>query len=211
MSGSRDKILLTLLNHPNATISDLADAAKINAISVRHHLSNLLADNLIHAEEERHGVGRPRLVYSLSDKGMEQFPTSYLRLTNHLLEQMRLLLPDDTLNKLFDKVASEITSGYLENVKGLSIDERLNLIKRLLEDEGFIIEWEKTKDQYEIHEISCPYHNIGRYHPEICSIDQAVISKLLDIPVSRMTCILSGDNHCTYIVPSALKKVDHVR
>ncbi|MGB8251891.1 MAG: hypothetical protein WCF08_01640 [Anaerolineaceae bacterium] len=205
MSGTREKILLTLLNHPNATINDLAIAAKINGISVRHHLSSLQADNLIHSEEERHGVGRPRLVYSLSEKGMEQFPTSYLKLTNHLLEQMRSLLPDSTMNKLFDKVATAIVAGYQDKIKDLSIEERLNMIKKLLEEEGFIIEWVKTKSQYEIHEIRCPYHHIGRSHPEICSIDQAVISKLLDIPVNRMTCILRGDNLCTYIVPSGIK------
>ncbi len=205
MSSTREKILLTLLNHPKATISDLADAAKINAISVRHHLSILQADNLIHAEEERHGVGRPRLVYSLSEKGMEQFPTSYLKLTNHLLEQMRSILPDAVMNKIFDKVATAITAGYQDKVKDLSMEERLNLIKRVLEEEGFIIEWEKNRDKYEINEISCPYHHIGRNHPEICSIDLAVISKLLEIPVNRMGCILRGDNHCTYIIPSGIK------
>ncbi len=206
MPGTREKILLTLLNHPNATINDLAIAAKINAISVRHHLSSLQAGNLIHSEEERHGVGRPRLVYSLSEKGMEQFPTSYLKLTNHLLEQIHALLPDATLSKLLDKVASAIASSYQDKIKNLSTEQRLDLIKRLLEEEGFIIEWEKSKDQYEIREISCPYYHIGRAHPEICSIDQAVISKLLEIPVKRMTCILRGDNICTYIVPAGIKR-----
>lgn len=206
MSATREKILFTLLNHPQATINDLAEAAKINAISVRHHLSTLQADNLIQAEEERHGVGRPRLVYSLSEKGMEQFPTSYLRLTNQLLEQMHALLPEATINKIFDKVASEIVSGIDSKSKDLPLDERLDLIKVLLEQEGFIINWEKTKDGYEIHEISCPYPHISRNHPEICTIDQAIISKLLDIPVNRLTCILRGDNHCTYIVPTGSKR-----
>ena len=44
MNSTRDRILKTLLTHPNATISDLADAVDINTISVRHHLTNLLAD-----------------------------------------------------------------------------------------------------------------------------------------------------------------------
>jgi DeoR family suf operon transcriptional repressor len=206
MSGTREKILVTLLNHPRSTISDLALAAGINAISVRHHLSSLQAGDLILSEEERHGVGRPRLVYSLTEKGVEQFPTSYLKLTNHLLEQMQAILPDAMLKKVLDRVAADIAAGYIDQVKGLPMNERLNLVKRLLKEEGFLIEWKKTANGYEIREVSCPYHHVGRGHPEICSIDQAVLSKLLEIPVTRISCILRGDNHCTYIIPSGNKR-----
>lgn len=83
------------------------------------------------------------------------------------------------------------------------MDERLDMIKRFLSEEGFLIEWKKSSEGYEIREISCPYHHIGRGHPEICSIDQSVLSNLLEIPVTRISCILRGDNHCTYIIPSA--------
>jgi DeoR family transcriptional regulator, suf operon transcriptional repressor len=206
MSGTREKILVTLLNNPRSTISDLAVAAGINAISVRHHLASLQAADLIQSEEERHGVGRPRLVYSLSEKGVEQFPTSYLKLTNHLLEQMQAILPEAMLKKVLDQVAEDITAGYIDQVKGLPMNERLNLIKRLLKEEGFLIEWKNTVDGYEIREISCPYHHVGRGHPEICSIDQAILSKLLEIPVTRISCILRGDNHCTYIIPPENKR-----
>jgi predicted ArsR family transcriptional regulator len=50
-------------------------------------------EGLIAAEEERHGVGRPRLVYSLTEDGMEKFPTKYLRLTTRLLAQMKESMP----------------------------------------------------------------------------------------------------------------------
>jgi len=74
MKSTRERILQTLLVNPHSTISDLAEAVKINNISVRHHLINLLAEGYIVAEEERHGVGRPRLVYSLSQAGQENSP-----------------------------------------------------------------------------------------------------------------------------------------
>ena len=89
MKSTRDKILFTLLKKPQSTISDLAEAVNINSISVRHHLSSLQADSLIVAEEVRHGVGRPRLVYSLTEEGLERFPTRYFRLTNRILNRVR--------------------------------------------------------------------------------------------------------------------------
>ncbi|HEX2994159.1 MAG TPA: winged helix-turn-helix transcriptional regulator, partial [Anaerolineales bacterium] len=62
----KDKILQALLRKPKITINELAEAVGINPISVRHHLTNLQMEGLIAAEEERHGVGRPRLVYALT-------------------------------------------------------------------------------------------------------------------------------------------------
>jgi len=47
MKSTREKILLFLLKNPKSTISDLADAVTINTISVRHHMNNLLAEDLI--------------------------------------------------------------------------------------------------------------------------------------------------------------------
>src|SRR5262245_65485027 len=89
MKSTKDKILQTLLRHPKITINEIAEAVGINAISVRHHLSNLEKEGLIAAEEERHGVGRPRLMYLLTEDGMERFPTKYHRLTTRLMAQMK--------------------------------------------------------------------------------------------------------------------------
>ena len=93
MKSTRDRILQTLLEHPQSTVIDLANAVNINGISVRHHLSSLLADGLVVAEEVRHGVGRPKQVFSLTENGLERFPTRYLRLTNRLLDQLKRSLP----------------------------------------------------------------------------------------------------------------------
>ena len=71
MKSTRDRILQTLLHQPRASINKLAEAVGINPISVRHHLTNLQMEGLVDAQEERHGVGRPRLVYVLTQEGME--------------------------------------------------------------------------------------------------------------------------------------------
>ena len=205
MTSTRDKILQFLRRNPRSTISDLAVAAEINPISVRHHLSNLQAAGLIAGEEEKHGVGRPRLVYSLTENGMEKFPTRYLRFTSRLLDQLKESMPEAMVSKLFAQMADDLATEYQEQMKGLDIEERLDLVKTLLEDEGFDIEWEKTGNQYLINEITCPYYQIGQNHPEVCTIDQTLISKMLALPTSKVQCILSGDTHCTYVINSEME------
>ena len=203
MKSTRDRILQTLLKNPGATINDLAEAVGINPISVRHHLTNLQVEGLVNAEEERHGVGRPRLIYSLTEHGMEKFPTRYLRLTSRLLDQLKSTLPQPMVSKLFSEMAVSLAEVYAEQMQGLSMEERLELISNLLAEEGFTVEWEKTENEYKIHEITCPYLQIGQSHPEVCTVDQTLISKMLAVPAEKVQCILDGSAHCTYVVQPA--------
>jgi len=206
MKSTKDKILQTLLRHPRTTINDIAEAVGINPISVRHHLSNLEKEGLIAAEEERHGVGRPRLTYSLTQDGMEKFPTKYLQLTTRLLSQMKETMPAPAVANLFSQIAEDLASEYSSQIQGMSMEERLEFVKEMLAREGFTVEWEKKGSDYQIHEISCPYYQIGVAHPEVCTVDQTLISKMLALPASKVQCILDGGAHCTYVVhPTTVK------
>ncbi|HQV63338.1 MAG TPA: winged helix-turn-helix transcriptional regulator [Anaerolineales bacterium] len=203
MKSTRDKILQTLLQKPRSTINTLAEAVGINPISVRHHLTNLQMEGLVEGQEERHGVGRPRLVYVLTDEGMERFPTRYMQLTTRLLSQMKDTMPGPVVTELFNQIAEDMASHYSSDMRGLSMEERLNFVKEMLGREGFTVEWEKKGGQYEIHEISCPYYQIGVAHPEVCTVDQTLISKMLALPANKVQCILSGAAHCTYVISPA--------
>jgi len=200
MKSTRDRILKTLLTHPNATISDLAAAVNINTISVRHHLTNLLADGLIVANEIRHGVGRPRLVYSLSDSGQENFPTRYMNLSNLLLGQLKKTLTQDEIKDVFTKIAQTIADDQIEKTRNLTFEEKLNFLKNTLAAEGFMVEWEKTDSGYMIHEISCPFYHVGQLHPEVCILDQILITSILAMPTEKVFCVLNGDQNCAYLV-----------
>ena len=206
MKSTKDKILQTLLRRPRITINELAEAVDINPISVRHHLTNLQMEGLIAADEVRHGVGRPRLVYSLTQDGMERFPTKYLRLTTRLLAQMKETMPGPVVSQLFNQVAEDLANEYSSQIQGLSMEERLEFVKELLAQEGFTVEWEKKDGEYQIHEISCPYYQIGIAHPEVCTVDQTLISKMLALPANKVQCILDGGAHCTYVVQPAAAK-----
>jgi DeoR family transcriptional regulator, suf operon transcriptional repressor len=205
-SSTREKVLQTLLTRPRITINDLAENVGINPISVRHHISSLQAEGLVDSEEERHGVGRPRRVYYLTEAGVEKFPTRYIRLTVRLLEQLKETLPPAMVTRLFSQIAKDLFTDHVPvaDLDTLTLEERLVVMKDILRSEGFSIEWERTGDQYLIHETSCPYYHIGQDHPEVCSVDQIIISSVLSVPASKTKCILDGDNHCTYTIPANL-------
>jgi DeoR family suf operon transcriptional repressor len=206
MTSTRERVLNTLLTRPRANINDLAESVGINPISVRHHIARLEAEGLVTSDEELHGVGRPRRVYFLTEDGVEHFPTRYMRLTLRLLEQLKEIMPEQAVQKLFTSLAEGLVEDYTGEgqTDGLTMEERLDLLQKTLTQEGFNVEWEKQGDVYHIREINCPYLHISQNHPEVCSVDQKLISAFLDVPAEKVTCVLHGDAHCTYVVSEAL-------
>lgn len=203
---SRQRVLKTLLIQQRCTINELAEAVNINPISVRHHINKLEAEGLVTSYEERHGVGRPRRLYQLTDLGRELFPTRYLKLTTRLLSQLKDQLPPGMINNLFSQMAKDIAAEYEDVLADLSVEERLDLIQQLLSAEGFSVVWEKKGDDYYIEEVSCPYFHISLNHPEVCSVDQTIISTMLALPTEKVRCILKGDANCTFVVTGSENK-----
>jgi DeoR family suf operon transcriptional repressor len=206
MKTTREKVLITIKLHPKSTIMEIADQVDINAISVRHHLTNLQAEGLIMAEEERHGVGRPRLVYSLTDRGMENFPSRYFRLVNSLMDQIKETLPEKDINSIFHNMAEKLTSDYKPILAKMTLEERLELLKTILNNEGFDVEWEKQGKECCIKEISCPYFKIGDNHPEVCLFDKSIISNILGVPMNEISHQDREEDLCTYTINLADQK-----
>jgi predicted ArsR family transcriptional regulator len=182
------------------TVKELAEAASVSPVSVRHHLSSLQAQGLIEVEERRHGVGRPQHVYSLTEQALELFPTRYLRLTNRLIDEIKESLPEGKVIELFAAVASSMAESYAQQLKGLPLEERMQRLAELLSSEGFDADLQHRGDSLVIRELSCPYLRVGKKHPEVCQVDQDFIATALSLPVERVTCLLEGDAHCSYQV-----------
>jgi predicted ArsR family transcriptional regulator len=206
-NNTRSRVLRTLLLNQRRTVNELAESVGINPISVRHHVNKLEAEGLIESQEERHGVGRPRLVYSLTQIGMEQFPQRYLQLTLRLLEQLKSSLPAEVIGDIFREVAQGMAGEITKQVdlQELNLEQRLELLQRALVAEGFMVELEEENGDYYIVEASCPYHHVGEDYPEICIVDEELIARFADTSPKRVECILDGDKQCRYLIKPKAK------
>ena len=198
MKSTRDKILNTLLTQRQATIKQLSEVVGINGISVRHHLINLQAEGLVTAEEQRHGVGRPAFVYRLTEKGMERFPTNYLKLTNYLLTELEETLSPEEVEATFKRIGKKQAEESTNIDKNQPIEAQLEQLANQLASDRFMLSWKKEGDSIILQSDNCPYLHVGKEHPEICKIDETLFSEALGREVNLETCMLRGDPRCTY-------------
>ena len=198
--STRDIVLHTIMLNPQSKIDDLAEAADISPVTVRHHLNALQVDGLIEVESVRRQVGRPYYVYSLSEQGQELFPQRYFSLTNRLLDELKNQLPEEMVNNIFAGVVQSMIEDHKEEFESLTFEERLNYVIELLAEEGFMAQWEKSDDGYRIIEYGCPYISMGQKHMEVCTFDKELMVTVLEVPIEQHSCMLNGDDCCQFSV-----------
>lgn len=203
--STRDVILNTIKAQPKANVDELATAAEVSPVTVRHHLNSLQADGLIESQSVRRSVGRPYYVYSLSEKGQELFPKRYVRLTSRLLDELKAHLPEETVREVLNNVVDGVVNEHRGQFEHLSFEQRLDYLVELLADEGFLAKWEHTSEGYRLTEYSCPYLSLGENHSEICTIDRQLIVNVLDVPIEQNSCMLDGSQCCEFTIGVAEK------
>jgi DeoR family transcriptional regulator, suf operon transcriptional repressor len=208
MASTRDQVLHIIKTNGPSTVAALANALSISPVSVRHHLSSLLAEGMIRSAEVRRGVGRPHLVYSLTELAHERFPAKYLRLSERLLSELKSTLPPQALEDMFARMAEDMVADYAARLEGKSIEDKMLVLMEVLGAEGFMARWNRTGETISLTEYNCPYLHIGQRHPEICAIDQSVIQHMLNASVEKTTCMLNGDDNCVFLItPARLQTV----
>jgi predicted ArsR family transcriptional regulator len=196
--STREVILYAIRLAHQATVEDLAEAADVSPVTVRHHLNALQAGGLIEASSVRRKVGRPYYVYSISERGQELFPKRYVRLTSRLLDELKDRLPEAAVTEIFRGVVNRILDEHRGEYEHLPFEERLNYLVTLLANEGFLSSWEKTSDGYRFVEHSCPYLSVGNHHTEVCTFDRELILNVLQTPIQQHTCMLDGQSRCEF-------------
>ena len=82
------QILHYLQRQSEATVKELATMLGVSTTAAREHIVHLQAEGLVEVRAERHGPGRPRMVYTLSDAARSRFPQQYDRLLTGLLREL---------------------------------------------------------------------------------------------------------------------------
>ena len=202
MHETRQRIIEFLKEKNQATVEEMAAAINLTPMAVRYHLNVLQADNLIAAFAVRRqtGPGRPQQVYRLTDAADELFPEDYRSLTDYLLDEVSQKLGKDGLGELFSSIANRLAAEAPPARPNQSFEERLNEVVDFLGEKGFAVCWEMADNGYVIHAHSCPYRRVAKEYGEICLLDKHVIGTMLNTTPSRIACLTSGDDHCTYRV-----------
>lgn len=204
MQTTRGQILEILEQDGKATVQDLAYRLEVATGTIRHHLAVLERDALVVSQRVRKNVGRPHLLYQLSEQGRERFPKRYRWLSSCLIEATRSLYGQDAIEKIMQQIAQDLVAERLKQpLEGKNIQERADILVGLLLQEGFAANWETDAQGIRIQYHNCPYGSVAGQHPEICLLDAEIIQCVMGTVVKREECFLRGSPACTFTVHPA--------
>ncbi len=198
MQATRQQILDYLRRNSRATVKELDAHLGLTSTGVRQHLTVLEREGLVEAHEERGHVGRPALVYQLSDKGDALYPKKYDQLANILLEEVREVAGAQALQTLLRRVALRFAQPYSERLEGKSLPERVNEAARIINERGSEADCVKDGDDWLIHQYTCPFPQVARQNSCICAADVEFVRQLVGSDARLSTSLLRGDRACTY-------------
>src|SRR3970282_1439966 len=171
MQSTRQHILEYLQRQGRATVKELGNLLGLNSTGIRQHLTVLERDGLVDAREERGRVGRPTLVYSLTEKADALFPKTYDALAAVLLEEIRCSQGNERLHDLLHKAAERMAAPYTERIAGRPRPERVHETARIMEEQGCIVDVREAGDgEYYIDEFTCPFPRVAQQDRSVCAL-----------------------------------------
>lgn len=198
--SSREAILAHLHGHGQATTRELAQLLGLTPTGVRQHLALLERDGLVNALAQPGKVGRPALVYSLTDRAEAFFPKNYAMFINVLLEELRSMAGAEALQQLLRRVSARMAESYEQDGADASLPERIQRTAQALRQFGSTVETEQHDDEYLIQQFTCPYPQVARRHSAICALEVGFVQRMTGSDARLTGSLLRGDRACTYRV-----------
>ena len=203
MEDKGAKRVLHLLKSAGPQTADgVARKQKITVVAARQQLGRLLERELVTFEDQRDGVGRPKRLWSLSEKGNAQFPDSHAAVTVDLIHAIDAVFGAEGMERVIEERERITRKLYAERVRpGRTVAERAKLLAEQRAEEGYMAEVKRLPDgALMLVENHCPICVAAKACQGFCRSELKLFRDILgpDAKVEREEHILAGARRCAY-------------
>jgi predicted ArsR family transcriptional regulator len=203
-SEPKKKIIYYLKVMQQANLEELSSVMKISRMAVHKHLNILQKRGLIESVETRgHQVGRPRMIYQLTNQSKTIFPKSYSAIATHALDFIERNMGNDGVVKVLQERQEELYDQYYDRLKDLDFDQKVKELAKIRDEEGYMAESKnesKNRRVQIILEYNCPIIHIAEKHWEACTVETKLFEKLLGAKIETTHRAAKGDLVCKFVI-----------
>ena len=138
--SQRLEIVNKLKRTQGLSVGELAEHLGMSYMGVKQHCVDLEAEGYLDTWRRAKGVGRPELVYRLTERAHGLFPATSNGMTIALLENARALYGPSAPEKLLFSVFQKKAEAYQAKVRGQTVAERAGKLTRVRDSEGYMAE-----------------------------------------------------------------------
>lgn len=203
-STLRRELLLRLRHDGPSTPERLATGLGLSRTGVLQQLHALEAAGLVRRQAIKHGVGRPRHEYDVTDAAQDLFPTNYDGLAAGLLAAIRAIGGETLVEGVFEErrrlTRERVRQRMAERLApDAPLTERARELAVIQDEQGYIAEAVVSADGViRLVERNCAIHRVSSEHAAACQAELDLFREVLGTTVERETHIAVGDRCCTY-------------
>ena len=145
-------------------------------------------------------TGRPATRYRLTDAGEHLFPKHYDTLAVAIIDALTDEVGAEAASRVLARVASDRVTAVAPTLEGLSLEERLTILKGWYSPDDTHMSVERDGADYRLIERNCPYYNTAMSRPALCSVSVNALTQLLGVRVRREEKFQDGDGRCVFRV-----------
>ena len=179
-------------------VSELSDAMEVTPTAVRQRLIRLLDQEAIQRQAIRHGRGRPRHRYWLTEKGLRLTGSNFTDLAVTLWQEIRQKDDPELRRETLRRIARALAFGYADQIQGQTPAERMQSLAELLTRRRIPVSVEDSDQGVVLTEHACPYPKLAEQDEGICSMERMMFSELLGQDVDLTQCRLQGGSECRF-------------
>ncbi len=201
----RQSILVAIKRKGPMGTAELAERIGVSYEGMRQQLAQLELDGWVvrRLDREPSRPGRPRSLFQLTTAGDHLFPKEYDELAVALIDAVADRLGPPAVRQLLEEVARKKVEFWEPKLVGKSFEERLEALSDIYQsDDPFCHVQYGDDDQPRLVEMNCPFLEVARRRPALCSVTVSVLRRLLGRRVVRSERFQDGCGRCVFRIDS---------
>ncbi len=211
--SARLKVLNELKRTPHGLpVAEIAGRLGMSYMGVKDLCTDLEKRGLLDSWRQPTKLGRPQMLYRLTNKAHELFPTASNPLTIELLQASLSLYGASAPEKLLMVTFQRKSADYQRRLKGDTIAERAEALARLRDAEGYMTEWLPAGEEGEMQVVEhhSPILDVLRAFPLVAKMESDLFQRLLHAQVRREETGASGLYCATFFIKESLHEEDRL-
>ena len=199
--SARLRVLNELKRTQGLCVADLAARVGMSYMGVKGICLDLQKRGLLDTWRQPQKLGRPLLLYRITQRAHDLFPTTSNVMTIHLLEAAQKLYGTAAAEKLLLVLFQRETEQYSARLKGDTIAERAKWLARLRDHDGYMSDFEADESgALRIVEHHSPILDLLRAFPLVAKLETDLFQRLLGAAVQREESNASGLYRATFTI-----------
>jgi predicted ArsR family transcriptional regulator len=196
----RLEILNSLKRTKGMSVNELVAKMKMSYMGIKQHCLTLQRDGYLDTWRRPQKMGRPEMVYRLTRRSHDLYPSDSNQFTLELLQSIREIYGANAPEKLLYNMFERKSAALKAKAKGETVAERAKWLAKTRDAEGYMSQFvaEEKGDGPQILECHSPISNLLELYPIVGRLEQDTFEAVLGTRVRREETHSSGQYECAF-------------